>query len=84
MFGSFVALLAFSLVGTVEGMEDYLFQNQMKLVFCDQIKAQPVYRNEDLAENCVIKVDVFYGKVTLITLSKNLLDPSFISLIYKM
>ena len=61
---SLVALLALSWVASVQGLEDYLFENQMKLVFCDLVKTQPVYRNEDLAENCVIKVDFFYGKVT--------------------
>ena len=65
MLGSFVALLALLALSSVStGIEDYLFENQMKLVYCDQIKTQAVYRNEDLAENCVIKVNIFYGKVT--------------------
>ena len=74
MLRSLVALLAvlvLPLVGPVEGMEDYLFQNHVKLVYCAQIQTRPIYKTEDLAENCVIKVDIFYGKVNLRFFSTN-------------
>ena len=63
MFCSFLAFLAFSLVGTVAAEEEYLFLNRLKLVYCDRIRNQPIFRKEELDENCVIKVDFFDKKV---------------------
>lgn len=63
MLRSLMALLVLSFVGSAAAMEDYLFWNSVKLVYCDRIRAQSVYRNEDLSENCVIKVDFFENKV---------------------
>ena len=63
MFCSFLAFLAFSFVGTVAAEEEYLFLNRLKLVYCDRIRNQPIFRKEELDENCVIKVDFFDKKV---------------------
>ena len=67
MFCSLVvikALLALLFFGQADPMEDYLFWNSVKLVYCDRIKATAIFRMEDLAENCVIKVDFFDQKVS--------------------
>ena len=66
MFCSFLAMLALSFVGTAVAMEEYLFWNKVKLVYCYRIRNQPIFRNEELAENCVIKVDFFEKNVSLI------------------
>ena len=63
MFCSFLAFLAFSFVGTAAAEEEYLFLNRLKLVYCDRIRNQPIFRKEELDENCVIKVDFFDKKV---------------------
>ena len=64
MILSFMALLALLCAGTVTAEEEYLFRNRVKLVYCDQIRNQPIFRNEDLEENCVIKVDFFDNRVS--------------------
>ena len=64
MIRSFLAFLAFSFVWTVATEEEYLFLNRVKLVYCDRIRNQPIFRKEDLEENCVIKVDFFDKKVS--------------------
>ena len=63
MILSFMALLALLCAGTVTAEEEYLFRNRVKLVYCDQIRNQPIFRKEELDENCVIKVDFFDKKV---------------------
>ena len=64
MIRSFLAFLAFSFVWRVATEEEYLFLNRVKLVYCDRIRNQPIFRKEDLEENCVIKVDFFDKKVS--------------------
>lgn len=75
MLCSFWALLAFSFVGKAVAMEEYLWWNHVKLVYCQQIKTRTIYKIEDLEENCVIKVD-FYDKKVSDFISKFLFEPA--------
>ena len=64
MLCSFWAWLAFSFVGKAAAMEEYLWWNQVKLVYCDQIKTRTIYNLENLEDNCAIKVDFFDKRVS--------------------
>ena len=45
------------------GMEDYLWEHQVKKTFCDLVQKQAVYRQERLDIYCAAKVKFFQDQV---------------------
>ena len=61
---SALALVALSLASPDEEMPEYVFENYVKLSYCDSIKKRPIHKREDLDNNCAAKVRVFDGQVS--------------------
>ena len=60
------ALLALSLASPAEEMPEYIFENYVKLSYCDTLKKRPIYKKEDLENNCAAKVQIFEDRVSSI------------------
>ena len=63
IIGTALCLLAWSVADSPTPMPEYVFENWVKLSFCESIKKQAVYKREDLEINCAAKVQFFENQV---------------------
>lgn len=56
-------LLALSEISSASPMPDYIFENWVKLTYCESIKKLAIYKREELETNCAAKVKLFENGV---------------------
>ena len=56
-------LVALSVTISASPMPDYIFENWVKLTYCESIKKQAIYKREELENNCAAKVKLFENGV---------------------